>query len=126
MRVINTVIHVKRASLVNHMLKGNFQMFPIYTKNIEKNDDNNYTLTLNFSVLNTKEQPFPIDLTVSVAGVFTFEPGTPENAIEDFLEIPAVQIIYPHLRSLVSSLTASSYIQPILLPLVDARVFQSV
>lgn len=123
MKVLNTVIQVKKVSIINNDLKGNFQMAPIYTKQIEKIDDKTYILTLNFATLNTPDKPFPVDINVSIAGTFTFDSDTNETHMENFIQIPAVQILFPHLRSLISSVTASCYLQPLLLPLVDARIF---
>jgi len=126
MKVVNTSIQTKKIHIQNHNLKGNFKMLPIYTKQIEKNEDNVYTLTLMFSVLNTPENPFPIDITAHLAATFTFSKDSSEDQIENFLQLPAVQIIYPHLRSLVSSVTASAYLQPLLLPLINPNLFKNV
>lgn len=126
MKVLNTVIQTKKVSIVNHNIKGNFQMAPIYTKQIEKTADKTYILTLNFSVFNTSDKPFPVDISASIAGTYTFDDTTTEEQMENFMQIPATQILFPHLRSLVSSVTASCYLQPLLLPLVDARIFQNV
>ncbi len=126
MKVLNTVIQVKKVSVINNDLKGNFQMAPIYTKQIEKVDSHTYILTLNFATMNTPEKPFPVDLNVSLSGTFTFDNETTETHMENFLQIPAVQVLFPHLRSLISSVTASCYLQPLLLPLVDARIFVNI
>lgn len=126
MKVLNTVISTKKVTITNHNLKGNFQMHPIYTKQIEKVSDYNYILSLTFSVFNTMDHPFPVDLTATITGQFTFDNETTEDQVENFMQIPAIQILYPHLRSVVASITAASYLQPLLLPLVDARVFKNV
>ena len=126
MKVVNTVIQTKRISIVNHNLKGNFKMNPIYTKQIIKESDYVYTLVLMFSVLNSKDNPFPIDLTAHLSATFTFSNDSSEEQIENFLQLPAVQIIYPHLRSLVSSVTASAYLQPMLLPLINPNIFKNI
>lgn len=123
MRVLNTVIKCKKVNISNNNLTGNFQLFPTFTKQIEKLDNQNYTLTLNFEVKSTSEKPFPLDIEASICGTFSFEQNLNEADVENFMMIPAVQIIFPHLRSLVSSVTANCYIQPLLLPLVDPRVF---
>lgn len=126
MRVLNTVIKSKRVSIVNNNLTGNFQLFPIFTKQLEKVDQHSYEITLTFSVNSTSEKPFPLDVSISMSGLFTFEENTPEVEMENFMNLPAVQIVFPHLRALVSSITASCYVQPLLLPLVDPRVFINV
>ncbi|MFA5693144.1 MAG: protein-export chaperone SecB [Acholeplasmataceae bacterium] len=123
MKVLNTQIKLKKLNVTNNNLKGNFKMNPIYTKLIEKIEDNVYELTLNFSVLNSKDNPFPIDFNVSVVGTFTFDSKSDEVKVERFMNLPAVQIIFPHLRAVVSSVTASSYMQPLLLPLSDVTKF---
>ena len=123
MKVLNTQIKLKKLNIANNNLKGNFKMNPIYTKLIEKIEDNVYELTLNFSVLNSKDSPFPIDFNASVVGTFTFDSNSDEVKVERFMNLPAVQIIFPHLRAVVSSVTASSYMQPLLLPLSDVTKF---
>lgn len=123
MKVLNTQIKLKKLNIANNNLKGNFKMNPIYTKLIEKVEDNVYELTLNFSVLNSKDNPFPIDFNASVVGTFTFDSNSDEVKVERFMNLPAVQIIFPHLRAVVSSVTASSYMQPLLLPLSDVTKF---
>ncbi|MFA7417918.1 MAG: protein-export chaperone SecB [Acholeplasma sp.] len=126
MKVVNTIIQTRKLSIVNHNLKGNFKMNPIYTKQINKESERVYTLILMFSVLNSASNPFPIDLTAHLAATFTFSDDSSEEQMENFLQTPAVQIIYPHLRSLISSVTASSYLQPLLLPLINPNLFMNV
>lgn len=126
MKVVNTIIQTKKISIINHNLKGNFKMNPIYTKQIIKDDEYVYTLILMFSVLNSQESPFPIDLTAHLSATFTFSKESSEEQIENFLQLPAVQIIYPHLRSLISSVTASAYLQPMLLPLINPNLFTNI
>lgn len=123
MKVINTQIKLKKLSIVNNNLQGNFKMNPIYTKSIEKVNDFSYNLTLNFSVLNSKEYPFPIDLNTSIIGVFNFDEKSDEIKMEKFMSTAAVQILFPHLRTIISSVTASSYMQPLLLSLTDVAKF---
>ncbi len=123
MKVINTQIKLKKLSIVNNNLQGNFNMNPIYTKSIEKVNDFSYNLTLNFSVLNSKEYPFPIDLNTSIIGVFNFDEKSDEIKMEKFMSTAAVQILFPHLRTIISSVTASSYMQPLLLSLTDVAKF---
>lgn len=126
MKVLNTLIQTKKLSIINHNLNGNFKMNPIYTKQITKENNQTYTLVLMFSILSTTQNPFPIDLTAHLSATFTFSEDATEEQIENFLQVPAVQIIYPHLRSLISSVTASAYLQPLLLPLINPNLFQSV
>lgn len=126
MKVINTIIQTNKISIENHNLKGNFKMNPIYEKQIVKDSDKTYTVTLMFSILNSLEHPFPVDLTAHLSGTFTFSEHSTEHEMENFLAIPAVQIIFPHLRSLISSVTASAYLQPLLLPLLNPNVFKSI
>lgn len=126
MKVVNTIIQTKKIFIENHNSKGNFKMNPIYTKQIIKEEDRTYTLILMFSVLNTADNPFPIDLTAHLSATFTFSEDSTEEQMENFLQLPAVQIIYPHLRSLISSVTASAYLQPLLLPLINPNIFKNV
>lgn len=123
MRVLNTIIKTKEISVVNNNLNGNFQLFPVFHKEIKKIEDYNYEVILHFSVKNTPEKPFPLNMHAQMSGTFTFEPNTAEYEMENFMNLAAIQIVFPHLRSLVSSVTASCYVQPLLLPLVDPRVF---
>ena len=61
-----------------------------------------------------------------MSATFNFSEDSNEIDIENFLQLPAVQIIYPHLRSLISSVTASAYLQPLLRPLINPNLFHNI
>ena len=44
-----------------------------------------------------------------------------KEKVDDFIKIQSCQILFPQIRTIVATLTASAFVQPILLPVVDAR-----
>jgi len=123
MNITKTVYKTEKVSFKNHFLVGNFKLIPKYQKQVTKINDIEYETKLFITITSTPEQPFPIDLEVVFSGVFTFGQIEKEDNIDSFLNIGAIQIMIPLIRTIVSSVTASSMIQPLILPLVDARQF---
>ena len=41
--------------------------------------------------------------------------------MDNFLNIQAVQIMFPYIRTMVTSLTSAALMQPLILPFVDVR-----
>ncbi len=118
---------VKELSLVNHDLAENktFQLKPLFSKKIEKKSDNEYEVALKVDIKNTPENPFPFDLTATVALVTRIQGEIDEKVLDDYLNRNCVQIIFPYLRSSVTSLTSAALMMPIVLPIIDASNFKA-
>ena len=118
-------IVVESIHLVNNYLPmGEFRILPKIQKRIATNleNENAFKLDMVVELKNTEENPFPIDLKVEISGIFELEGGDLSEKME-FLNNQGVKMVYPYLRSLVSSITANSNIPPITLPIINVQNF---
>lgn len=106
--------------------EGEWNYQPIISKKQNKND-NVYKLSLRFQVKNTDENPFPYNIDIIVSGLFEieFEEKEKDEDIKKFLNVSAVQIVFPFLRSTISTSMSAAMLPPIILPVVDAsKIFE--
>jgi len=122
MRYKTIILTDKLVFTSNHLAKGQYKINPKVTRNVGKINAQAYFTQINVEIKDSEEAHFPFNMEVSLRAVFEFQDFPPENEIYDFLKIPAVNILYPYVRSAVTSLTAMSMNPPIVLPIVDASV----
>lgn len=110
----------------NHLPMGEFKIIPKIQKRTATNTENEnfFKLDMIVEIKNTEENPFPIDLKVEISGIFELEGGEMSEKM-DFLNNQGVKMVYPYLRSLVSSITANSNIPPITLPIINVQEFEN-
>ena len=119
--LVNYALIINEIKLINHKISGGpFNIDPIINRNISSIDESKASVTYTLEISNTPEHPFPIDVFVSLTGVFDIS-KLDKKDVDDFLRIQSCQIIFPQIRSIVATLTSSAFIQPILLPVIDAR-----
>jgi len=63
-----------------------------------------------------KEEPFVLDAQIS--GYFVYDLDVSDKEIKEELEYDGVRLVYPNMRSLVSSLAGDAMIKPFQLPLI--------
>lgn len=115
MQLITNEISIKN----NHLPDGQFKLSPRITRNIGVVDKEHSAVELIVEIVNSKDNPFPVDIRASITGVFEVS-TLPSDAVDTFLKIQAVQILFPYIRALISSATSSSMFPPIILPIIDA------
>lgn len=122
--VANMQIITKEVTIKNHILAGKeFIVNPLFYKRTGKSDDSYFT-ELKVEILNREESPFPIDLSLTIMGIFKFVGELDQCDIEKFLNLQAVQILFPYLRTMVTNLTSSILMAPLILPIIDvAKLF---
>ena len=118
---------VKELSIVNHDLnsKTPFQIKPSFSKKISKLSDEEYEVAIKVEFKNTAENPFPFDLIATIALITKIEGTIDEKTLDDYLNKNCVQILFPYLRSSVTSLTSASLMTPLVLPIIDASNFKT-
>ena len=125
MKVTNTNIHATKIVLHDNALaSGDFKIDPQYYKRITKLENDTYKLTLAIEILNSEEKPFPLDIIVEFESTFKFEDIELENDIKNFLDINAIQMIFPFMRSALNSVVSASIMPPLVLPIIDVRQFK--
>lgn len=116
MRLITNEISVKN----NNLPGGSFNLMPRIQRLIGKVDETHASVEIRVEIRNTEENPFPVDVIASMTGIFDMS-NIEEKDKEKFLKIQSVQLILPHMRSLIASTTAAALMTPLMLPIYDAR-----
>jgi preprotein translocase subunit SecB len=116
MQLVTNDISIKN----NHLQDGQFNVSPQITRNIGVIDKDHSSVELILEIINNEESPFPVDIHVSLTGIFDIS-GLPSEAVDNFLKIQSVQILFPYIRSMVSCITSCSLLPPIILPIIDVR-----
>ncbi|MBN3489953.1 protein-export chaperone SecB [Acholeplasma equirhinis] len=124
MKIRTTLIQADKLILHdNHISGENFNFQPIYEKEIYKESDNAYLLKVNVRIESTRENPFPINVDVSFNAKFEFEEVEDQSLIANYLNIGAIQMMFPYIRSAITNLTTAALLPPLILPVVDVRTF---
>ena len=115
---INFQIMTNEISLKNNNLDdGTFQFAPTFTRQIQKGEEFGYTRLI-VEVKNSKDIPFPVDIKVDVTVKIELS-EIPINARDTFLEINAVSVLLPYVRTMITNITTSAMMAPIVLPMLD-------
>ena len=115
-KLITNKISIKN----NHIKDGTFSVDPQVRRTINELNDGRAAVTYELILKNTDSQPFPYDIEVSLTGIFDVSKLN-EKSVEDFLKVQTCQIIFPQIRTIIANLTASAFLPPLLLPIIDAR-----
>lgn len=119
--LLNMQLITNEISIRNNQLPpGEFKFNPTFTRNISRIDETHAATELRMDAVNTEDNPFPVDITVSISGVFDIS-ALEEKDVEFFLKYQAVQILFPYVRNAVSSLTSTALMPPIILPVINAQ-----
>ncbi|NMA05538.1 MAG: protein-export chaperone SecB [Acholeplasmataceae bacterium] len=125
MRYRHTDILAKKLLLYDNGLLGeDFKIVPKYYKKITKIESDTYVVEVELKLQNTAENAFPLDINVIYESTFFVSEYHSEDELKDFLNVGAIQIIFPFIRSALNSLTGAALLPPIILPFVDVRTFK--
>ncbi len=95
------------------------QIKPIFNREITKLDPNRMMLTVSVS-LNNLEKEIPFYLDVQISGVFE-SPDWEDPETNQFIITNATNVLYPYLRTIVTTLTANGNVPPYILPIVNVE-----
>ena len=98
-----------------------FEIKPQFSRTVRRVQENEklWFLTLEVKVESTEESPKPFNVKARLVGVFEAEEVESDLDKQD-LVINMTEIVYPYLRAAVSALTANSFINPLILPVIPA------
>lgn len=68
---------------------------------------------------NSIKNDYPFGLEVSLLGFFEFDTNLEENQIINLLEVNGTAILFPYLRSLITTITSNVGIRPIIIPTMN-------
>ena len=118
-------LELQEISLINNNLpEGEFTFTPEIRRSVGQVDNipNNYFVDICVDIHDKPECRFPLNLKVRMVGIFEIENGS-HDEIDQFLKLQGFQMVFPHVRALVANM-ASSYLPPILLPIMSANAFE--
>ena len=119
--IANMQIITNEISFHTNPNKGEqFTIQPLFSRDVGSTDDEHFFTRLRVEIKNTKENPFPFDVTADITGIFESK-SIPEETREDFQKHQAVSILFPYIRNAVASITANAFVQPILIPILDVN-----
>ena len=98
---------------------------PQFSRQVRKvngNDKLNF-IALSLKVESTDEEPKPFNINVTLVGTFEVEDAAPGSDEEREFIIEGTKLLYPYLRAAVTNLTASAYVAPLNLPVVNGPLF---
>ena len=85
-----------------------------------KEDENNtFFVTLTTIIFDDAiDNNYPFTMKVSLTGIFEIDNEDIDN-INKFAEVNSIAILFPYLRSIVSTYTANANVQPLILPPIN-------
>ena len=95
--------------------------FARQVRKVNNNDKLNF-VALSVKVESTEDEPKPFDINVTIVGIFEVT-EIKNDADERNFVIEATRLIYPYLRAAVTDITASAYIAPLNLPIINGPIF---
>ena len=116
MQLVTNEISMK----VNDIPDGEFKIIPKFTRSVGMLSETKGYMELVTEITNTPDNPFPVDIKVSITAVFDMD-NFPKEQYDSFLKLNAVQIVFPYVRNIISNITTSAMIPPIILPIVDVK-----
>lgn len=90
---------------------------PEFTRQIRKIDENNALVNLVFKIKN-ENLDLPFSLEVDIEGLFHLENWEHPDSVS-LMVTNSIAILFPYLRSLVSTVTANANISPYLIPVMN-------
>ncbi|MBR2023329.1 MAG: protein-export chaperone SecB [Clostridia bacterium] len=98
-----------------------FEIKPQFSRTVRRVQENDklWFLTLEVKVESTEQEPKPFNIKARLVGIFEAE-GIDSDLDRQDLVINMTEIVYPYLRASVSALTANSFINPLMLPVIPA------
>ena len=97
---------------------------PQFSRQVRKSNENPKLnlVSLSVKITSTEEEPKPFNLSATVVGIFELA-EVPDAQGERAFVIDVTKLLYPYLRSAVTSLTAQAYISPLNLPVINGPIF---
>lgn len=99
-----------------------FQIHPNFNMELLDKGNSKYDVKLSVEILPTEELPMPFRLSVALIGHFIYSDDNNEvsdETKEQLLRNNTVAILFPFLRQIVATLTATANIPPLILPIMN-------
>lgn len=120
-KVMKMIMVTDKVELVNnHLPIGKFQVDHVIRRDTGRINDKAFFTQLTLEIKDKLDIKYPINLHVSIKGIFEFDNTDNLQEVTTFLKYQGVNLLYPYLRSMVTNLTINAMMAPIILPIVDA------
>lgn len=98
---------------------------PQFSRQVRKVKDNDKLMfiALSLKVESTEAEPKPFNINVTLVGTFEVEDMASGGEQERDFVIEATNMLFPYLRAAVTNLTASAYVAPLNLPVINGPIF---
>lgn len=125
LQIISSTIKTEKVLLRNyHLSSEKYKVNPILQKQIIKEANNDYSLYLSLSLINSKESPFPLDLIVIFSFRIKFGNVKNDEQLINFLNTDTIKVGLPYMRTLITSLTEAALMKPLILPSINVLDFK--
>ena len=140
MKISQTNIHATKIIMHNNELKGQkytikhqflkiiqkkYKLQPNFFKTIERLEEGKYKLSLAVEIISTEDSPFPLDIDIEFATIYTFKDYESVDELENYLNLGAIQMIFPYMRTAITSIVSAALLPPLVLPIIDVRQFKN-
>lgn len=120
-KVTKMIMVTDKVELVNnHLPIGKFQVDHVIRRDTGRINEKAFFTQLTLEIKDKPDLKYPINLHVSIKGIFEFDNTDNLQEVTTFLKYQGVNLLYPYLRSMVTNLTINAMMAPIILPIVDA------
>ena len=120
-KVTKMIMVTDKVELVNnHLPVGKFQVDHVIRRDTGRINEKAFFTQLTLEIKDKPDLKYPINLHVSIKGIFEFDNTDNLQEVTTFLKYQGVNLLYPYLRSMVTNLTINAMMAPIILPIVDA------
>ena len=102
---------------------GKVSLAPTFSRRVRHAAENDklFFVSLTVKIENTPEAPKPIDLLVTMTGIFETDAADDDTRKEAVVR--ATSLLYPYLRSAITNLTTTALAAPIVLPVMNGALF---
>ena len=102
---------------------GKVSLAPTFSRRVRHAAENEkvFFVALTVKIENTAEAPKPFDLLVTMTGIFESDAADEESRREAVVR--ATSLLYPYLRSAITSLTTTALAAPVVLPVMNGPLF---
>ena len=98
---------------------------PQFSRQVRKVKDNEKLnfIALSLKVESTEAEPKPFNINVTLVGTIDAADAPAGSEQEREFVIEATKMLFPYLRAAVTNLTASAYVAPLNLPVINGPIF---
>ena len=96
--------------------------FSCQVRKVKDNPKLNF-IALSIKIESTEAEPKPFDIHITLVGTFEVEDMVAGSEQEREFVIEGTKMLFPYLRAAVTNLTASAYIAPLNLPVINGPIF---